>query len=84
MHWWRSIDLAWARDASGNAVAMDSANFVRLEVLSGKAEVDGLAAVPEPGGFAVIGRCEVGEGFELLLDGHPIELPSWEHFVREK
>jgi hypothetical protein len=42
------FDLAWARDASGNPVALDTVNFVRLEVLNGKAEVDGLAAVPEP------------------------------------
>jgi thiamine-monophosphate kinase len=40
-----------------------------------------LAVLPEPGAFAVIGRCEQGEGLELLLDGHPIELPSWEHFT---
>ena len=28
-----------------------------------------LAAVPSAGGFAEIGRCEEGEGVELLLDG---------------
>jgi thiamine-monophosphate kinase len=31
-------------------------------------------------GFAVIGRCEHGEGVELRLDGRPIELSGWEHF----
>jgi thiamine-monophosphate kinase len=39
-----------------------------------------LAAVPDAGGFAVIGRCDEGEGVELLLDGRPVELPSYEHF----
>ncbi|HEX3455856.1 MAG TPA: thiamine-phosphate kinase [Gaiellaceae bacterium] len=39
-----------------------------------------LAAVPDAGSFAVIGRCDEGEGVELLLDGRPVELPSYEHF----
>jgi thiamine-monophosphate kinase len=39
-----------------------------------------LAAVPDSAGFAEIGRCEDGEGVELLLDGRPVELPSYEHF----
>lgn len=44
-------DLSWARDGSGNAVALDSVSYVRVEVLSGHAEIDGIAAVrpvPEP------------------------------------
>ena len=39
-----------------------------------------LAATRDPLEFAVIGRCEAGEGVELRLDGRPIELPGWEHF----
>ena len=39
-----------------------------------------LAAVEDPAGFAEIGRCEEGEGVELLLDGHPIELAGYRHF----
>jgi thiamine-monophosphate kinase len=39
-----------------------------------------LAAVVDPGAFTEIGRCEPGEGVELLLDGKPYELGSWEHF----
>jgi thiamine-monophosphate kinase len=39
-----------------------------------------LAAVAEPQGFAEIGRCEEGEGVELLLDGKPAGLPGYEHF----
>ncbi|MDQ4030476.1 MAG: thiamine-phosphate kinase [Actinomycetota bacterium] len=34
-----------------------------------------LAAVADPDGFAVIGRCEEGEGVEL-----PFELGGWDHF----
>lgn len=39
-----------------------------------------LAAVPEPGGFAEIGRCEEGSGVALLLRGRPVELSGYEHF----
>jgi thiamine-monophosphate kinase len=39
-----------------------------------------LAAVPRPRGGVEIGRCEEGEGVELLLRGEPVELGGWEHF----
>jgi thiamine-monophosphate kinase len=39
-----------------------------------------LAAVPEPGRFSVIGRCEEGEGVVFLRDGEPVELSGWDHF----
>jgi len=39
-----------------------------------------LAAVPEPGRFAAIGRVEAGEGVELLLRGEPYALAGWEHY----
>lgn len=38
-------DLAWAQDTNGAPVTLNSARFVRLEVLSGKSEIDGMAAV---------------------------------------
>ncbi len=38
-----------------------------------------LAAVPSEA-FHVIGRCEEGEGVELLRHGVPVELGGWEHF----
>ncbi|HVV57867.1 MAG TPA: thiamine-phosphate kinase [Gaiellaceae bacterium] len=41
-----------------------------------------LAAVSEPGPFAVVGRVEAGEGVALLRDGRPVELAGWEHFSR--
>jgi thiamine-monophosphate kinase len=39
-----------------------------------------LAAVPGGVGSAEIGRCEEGEGVELLRGGRPVELPAYEHF----
>jgi thiamine-monophosphate kinase len=39
-----------------------------------------LAAVPDAGRFAVVGRVEEGDGVELLLHGEPHVLGGWEHF----
>jgi thiamine-monophosphate kinase len=39
-----------------------------------------LAAVEDARGFAVVGRCDEGEGVELLLRGEPYALESWDHF----
>ena len=39
-----------------------------------------LAAVPDPAGFTVVGRCEEGEGVELQLRGQPVHLGGWNHF----
>jgi thiamine-monophosphate kinase len=39
-----------------------------------------LAATPEPGRFAEIGRCEEGGGVEIRLNGDPVALSGWEHF----
>ena len=40
-----------------------------------------LAATPDPLGFAVIGRCEEGEGVVLLHAGRAVRPPGYEHFV---
>jgi hypothetical protein len=40
-----SYDIAWARDAQGNAVFLPEINFIRVEVVTGKAEIDGFVAV---------------------------------------
>jgi hypothetical protein len=40
-----SYDLAWAVDARGNSVFVPEINFIRIDVLNGKAEVDAFAAV---------------------------------------
>jgi thiamine-monophosphate kinase len=39
-----------------------------------------LAAVEDPGGFAVIGRCEEGSGVQIRLRGEPVALRGWDHF----
>ena len=39
-----------------------------------------LAAVERADGFAVVGRCEEGEGVELTWNGQPVELAGWDHF----
>ena len=39
-----------------------------------------LAAVADPAGFMVIGRCKEGKGVELIRNGEPVVLGSWEHF----
>jgi thiamine-monophosphate kinase len=39
-----------------------------------------LAAVEDPTRFAVVGRCEEGEGVVLTRDGAPYQLGGWEHF----
>lgn len=45
-----SYDISWAQDASGNSVSLQAIRFIRVEVLSGKAEIDGFAVVSrEPG-----------------------------------
>ncbi len=43
-----SYDISWAQDELGQSVTLASIEFVRVEVLSGNAEIDGLVAVPEP------------------------------------
>ena len=48
------FDLAWAQDGTGHSIAISQASYVRIDVVSGKIDVDGLAAVrgltsvPEP------------------------------------
>jgi thiamine-monophosphate kinase len=39
-----------------------------------------LAAVENPDGFPVIGRCEEGDGVLLIRNGESVVLGSWEHF----
>lgn len=42
------FDIAWAQDGLGQSIVLSSIEFVRIEVLGGNAEIDGLVAVPEP------------------------------------
>ncbi len=52
------FSLSWARDEMGAAVELDSASYLRFEVLSGRAEFDAVSvvrAVPEPGTGWLVG-----------------------------
>jgi hypothetical protein len=40
-----SYDISWARDAQGSAVFLPEIRFIRVEVLSGKTEIDGFVTV---------------------------------------
>jgi thiamine-monophosphate kinase len=40
-----------------------------------------LAAVEDPDGFPVIGRCEEGEGVQLLLGRREVRLGGWDHYA---
>lgn len=51
-----AYDLSWARDAAGQPVNLSGATQVRVEVLAGRVEIDGVAAVqavPEPSVWAL-------------------------------
>lgn len=48
-------DLAWARDNNNNPIALDSIRYIRVDVLSGSAEIDSFAVVPEPASAALLG-----------------------------
>lgn len=40
-----SYDISWAMDAMGNAVSLPTIRFIRVDVLSGKAEIDAVATI---------------------------------------
>ena len=47
------FDLAWAQDENGQSVSLSDISYVRVEVLSGKSEIDAFAVVPEPTPWAL-------------------------------
>jgi len=50
-----AFDIAKAQNSQGQLLMLDSIQFVRIDVLSGVAEIDGIAvAVPEPGTWALL------------------------------
>ena len=66
------FNLAWAVDGNNQSVSLDSIRFVRVDVLSGRSEIDAFSAVlvPEPGtialavlgGVALVFRCRKRQG----------------------
>jgi thiamine-monophosphate kinase len=56
------------------------ASGAELEDLGFGEDYELLAAVPETGRFAPIGRCEEGAGAAVTLNGEPFELGGWQHF----
>jgi thiamine-monophosphate kinase len=56
------------------------ADGATLEDLEFGEDYELLAAVADPGRFAVIGRCDEGEGVEIRLRGEPVPLAGWAHF----
>ncbi len=78
-------DTAHIAERSGCRLVIDLervplANGATVDELAFGEDYELLAAVVDSGPFVEIGRCEEGEGVELLLDGEPYELGSWEHF----
>ena len=78
------FDLSWALDANGQPANLAEARFVRVDVLTGAAEIDGISsvgAVPEPAPWTLIGmaaaaivwRVVFGSGCEGSV-GHSISL----------
>ena len=62
-------DISWALNSSGQAVPLDHINYVRVDVLNGRSDIDALAAVrsvPEPSTGALLGLGVVG----LISAGH--------------
>jgi hypothetical protein len=43
-----SYDISWAQDGTGASIFLSSVSYVRVDVLSGKSEIDAFTAVPEP------------------------------------
>jgi thiamine-monophosphate kinase len=56
------------------------ADGARLDDLGFGEDYELLAATPDALDFGVVGRCEEGEGVELLLHGRPYALGGWDHF----
>lgn len=54
------FDLSWAQDVNGNSVDLPSASFLRIDVLSGRTQIDAISVVPEPSSLALIGGIMVG------------------------
>jgi len=80
-----AVDAAHIARRSGCRLAIELdrvplAEGAELRDLGFGEDYELLAAVEESGPFAVIGRCEEGDGVALAVRGEPYELGGWEHF----
>ena len=71
------FDLAWAQDANGDSASLTSADFVRIDVLSGKSEIDAISVVPEPSMFAMalLGAALLGLQRRKTVSSTPLVAP---------
>jgi hypothetical protein len=48
-----AFDISWAQDSAGQDVNLSAISFIRVDVLTGKSEIDAFAVVPEPSVWAL-------------------------------
>ncbi|MGE3309859.1 MAG: hypothetical protein AB7O66_07810 [Limisphaerales bacterium] len=69
------FDIGWARNSDGSQARLDSIQFVRVDVLADRVEIDGFSAVPEPstGVLTILGALVglAGAGFPRKQIRHP-------------